>query len=148
MKEKDVIPGVLSWDKVITKCNWDSKKCLQLVSEIMEIIDERETKKNNKEKQKKSQKRKRTRETEAIVKGWELNGFVVHLSFLQLISEASLIFKSNLDLALSRILKQRELYESKHAAVDSRCLKIWDLLPFLISYSILALKWQHFRQYT
>ena len=48
----------------------------------------------------------------------------MHLSFLQLISEASLIFKSNLDLALSRILKQRELYESKHAAVDSRCLKI------------------------
>ena len=80
MKEKDVIQGVLSWDKVITKCNRDSKRCLQLVSEIMEIIDERETKKNNKEKPKKLQKRKRTRETEAIVKGWELNDFVVHLS--------------------------------------------------------------------
>ena len=104
--------------------------------------------KKQQRKTKKLQKRKRTRETEAIVKGWELNDFVVHLSFLQLISEASLIFKSNLDLALSIILKQRELYESKHAAVDSRCLKIWDLLPFLISYSILALKWQHFRQYT
>ena len=36
------------------------------------------------------------------------------LAFLQLIWKASLIFKSNLELALSFILKQRELYESKH----------------------------------
>ena len=34
------------------------------------------------------------------------------LGFLQLICKASLIFKSNLELALSIILKQRELYES------------------------------------
>ena len=46
------------------------------------------------------------------------------LGFLQLIFKASLIFKSNLDLALSIILKERELYESKHVAVDCRCLKI------------------------
>ena len=36
------------------------------------------------------------------------------LGFLQLICKPFLIFKSNLELALSIILKQRELYESKH----------------------------------
>ena len=63
------------------------------------------------------------------------------LGFLQLICKASLIFKLNLELALSIILKQRELYESKHVAVECRCLKIWDLLSFLICSSILVLKW-------
>ena len=43
------------------------------------------------------------------------------LGFLQLICKASLIFKSNLELALSIILKQRELYKSKHVAVEFRC---------------------------
>ena len=46
------------------------------------------------------------------------------LGFPQLICKAYLIFKSNLELALSIILKQRELYESKHVAVECRCLKI------------------------
>ena len=46
------------------------------------------------------------------------------LGFLQLICKASLIFKSNLGLALSIILKQRELYELKHVAVECRCSKI------------------------
>ena len=64
------------------------------------------------------------------------------LGFLQLICKASLIFKSNLELALSIILKQRELYKSKHVAVECRCLKIWDLLPYLIWSSILVLKWR------
>ena len=45
------------------------------------------------------------------------------LGFLQLICKAFLIFKSNLELTLSIILKQRELYESKHVAVECRCLK-------------------------
>ena len=54
------------------------------------------------------------------------------LGFLQLICKASLIFKSNLELALSIILKQKELYESKHVSEECRCLKIWDLLSFLI----------------
>ena len=58
------------------------------------------------------------------MKGLDLNDFVVHLSFLQLICKASLIFKSNLELALSIILKQRELYESKHVLEMCRCLKI------------------------
>ena len=64
------------------------------------------------------------------------------LGFPQLICKASLIFKSNLELALSIILKERELYESKHVAVECRCLKIWDLLSFLICSSILVLKWR------
>ena len=38
----------------------------------MKIIDERETQKR--------QRQKRTKGTKAIVKGWELNGFVMHLS--------------------------------------------------------------------
>ena len=86
--------------------------------EIMKIIGERETQK--------SKDRKEQGRTESIVKGWELNDFVVRLSlgFLKLICKASLIFKSNLELALSIILKQRELYESKHVAVECKCLKI------------------------
>ena len=41
--------------------------------EIMKTIDEREMQKNK-------QRQKGARGTEAIVKGWELNDFVVHLS--------------------------------------------------------------------
>ena len=72
-----------------------------------------------KEKCKKQQKKNKKWQkgawgTEPIVKGWELSDFVVQnqLGFFQLICKASLIFKSNLELALSIILKQRELYES------------------------------------
>ena len=64
------------------------------------------------------------------------------LDFLQLICKASLILKSNLELPLSIILKARELYKSKHLVVECKCLKIWDLLSFLICSSILVLKWQ------
>ena len=64
--------------------------------------------------------------------------FVFKLDFLQLICKASLSFKSNLELALSTILKERELYESKHIAVKCRCLKNWDLLSSLICSSILV----------
>ena len=66
------------------------------------------------------------------------------LGFLQLICKASLISKLNLELAFSIILKEIELYESKHVAVECRCLKIWDLLSFLICPSILVLKWRQF----
>ena len=52
------------------------------------------------------------------------------LGFLRLICNASLIFKLNLESALSIFLKQRELHESKHVALECRCLKIWDLLSF------------------
>ena len=33
-------------------------------------------------------------------------------------------FKSNLELALSTILKERDIDESKHVVVERRCLKI------------------------
>ena len=49
---------------------------------------------------------------------------------------------SNLELALLIILKERELHESKHVAVECRYIKIWDLLSFLICSSILLLKWR------
>ena len=99
---------------------------------------------NKRSKKNKDRKSKGVRGTEAVVKGWQLNGFSVHfeLGFSQLIGKAVLIFKSILELALSIILKERELYESKHVAVECRCLKIWDLLSFLICSSILVLKWQ------
>ena len=47
------------------------------------------------------------------------------VSFLQLICKASLILKLNLELALSVILKERELHESRYAVVDSRCLNVF-----------------------
>ena len=65
---------------------------------------------------------------------------LVKLGFLQLICKASLFFNSNSELALLIVLKQRELYESKHAALECRFLKIWDLLSFLICSSILVFK--------
>ena len=43
------------------------------MSEIMKIIDERET-------QTKKQRQKKTKRREAIMKGRELNAFVVHFS--------------------------------------------------------------------
>ena len=45
--------------------------------EIMKTINERELQKTTKENK---QRQKGTRGTEAIVKGWELNDFIVHLS--------------------------------------------------------------------
>ena len=44
--------------------------------------------------------------------------FAFKLGFAQLICKASLIFKSNLVLPLSIILKERELNESKHVVVE------------------------------
>ena len=45
----------------------------------MKIIDERKTQKKQQQ-QKTNKDRKEQGEAEAIVKGWELNDFVVHLS--------------------------------------------------------------------
>ena len=45
--------------------------------EIMNTIDERKCKKQQ---TKDKQRQKGAKETEAVVKGWELNGFVGHLS--------------------------------------------------------------------
>ena len=87
----------------------------------MKIKDERETKK-----QTNKQRQKRTwgdRSSSERVRA-KLFCCTFKLSFLQLICKASLILKSNLELALSMILKQRELYEPKHVVVECRCLKI------------------------
>ena len=46
----------------------------------MKIVDERETQKKKK-KQKKNKDRKEQGGTESMVKGWELNDFVLHLSW-------------------------------------------------------------------
>ena len=109
--------------------------------EIMKTIDEREMQKTAKEKQTKAERSKGNRSySERVRARWFCCAF--KLGFLQLVCKASLIFKSNLELVLSIILKQRELYESKHVAVECRCLKIWDLLSFLICSSILVLKWR------
>ena len=109
--------------------------------EIMKTIDEREMQKTTKEKQTKAERSKGNRSySERVRAKWFSCAF--KLGFLQLICNASLIFKSNLELALSIILKQKELYERKHVAVKCRCLKIWDLLSFFICSSILVLKWQ------
>ena len=85
--------------------------------EIMKTIDEREMQKTTKEKQTKTEKSKGNRSySERVRAKWFCCAF--KLGFLQLICKASLIFKSNLELALSIILKQRELYEPKHVAVQ------------------------------
>ena len=92
----------------------------------------------------KKQREKRTRDnrsfSEKVNAKWFCCSF--KLGFIQLMCKDSLIFKSNLELALSIILKQRELYESQQVAVECRCLKIWDLLYFFICSSILLLKWK------
>ena len=96
---------------------------------IMKTIDESDIQKTTKEKQAKAERRKRNRSySERVRAKWSY--FAFKLAFLQLIRKASLIFKSNLELVLSITLKQRELYESKHVAVEWRCLKIWDLYKF------------------
>ena len=94
------------------------------MSKIMKIIDERETHTKKEDKQGVWELSKRVRDKWFC---WAFN-----LGFLQLICKASLIFSSNLELALSIILKERQLYESKHIAAECRCLRIWDLLSFLM----------------
>ena len=91
-----------------------------------------------KEKRKRKKERKKENKTgenkghgsysERVIAQWFCCMF--KLGLIQLIRKASLIFKSNLELALSIILKERELYESKHVTIEGRCLKIWDLLSF------------------
>ena len=59
--------------------------------------------------------------SESVRANWFCCAF--KLGFLQLICQASLIFKLNLELALSIVLKERELYELKYIAVKCKCLK-------------------------
>ena len=82
----------------------------------MKTIDEREFQKTTKEKQTKTERSKGNRSySERVRAEWFCCAF--KLGFLQLTCKASLIFKSNLELALSAILKERESFESKHVAV-------------------------------
>ena len=106
------------------------------MSEITKIMDEEETQKNKQtKKQTKTEKNKGDRSySERVRAKWFCCAF--KLDFLELICKASLMFKSNFELTLSIILKQRELHESKHVAVECRCLEIWDLLSFLIYSSL------------
>ena len=91
--------------------------------EIIKTINEREMQKTTKEKQTKTERSKRNRSySERVRATWFCCAF--KLGFLQLICKVSLIFKSNLELGLLVILKQRELYESKYIALECRCLKI------------------------
>ena len=94
----------------------------------MKIIDERKAQKKEKKnnKQTKKQRQKRTKGYRSYSEKVRAKRFccTLKLGFLQLICKASLTFKSSLKLALSSTLKQRELYESKHVAVECRCLKI------------------------
>ena len=109
------------------------------MSEIMKTIDQRENQKKKKNKDRKTQ-RSGASYSESVRAKWFCCAF--KLGFVQLICKASLIFKSNLELALRIILKERELYESKYVMIECRCLNICNLLSFLTCSSILVLKQQ------
>ena len=70
------------------------------------------------------------RQKQKGTKVWHKLECAFKLGFLQLISRAFFIFKLNFELALSIILKERELYKSKHIVVECRCLKIWLIIFF------------------
>ena len=78
----------------------------------MKTIDERKMQKTTKEKQTKAERSKGNRSySERVGAKWFCCAF--KLGFLQLLCKASLIFKSNLELALSINLKQKELFDDK-----------------------------------
>ena len=80
---------------------------------MMKTIYKREMQNKTKEKQTKAERSNGNRSySERVTAKWFFCTF--KLGFFQLISKASLIFKSNLELALSIIFKPRELYDSKH----------------------------------
>ena len=89
----------------------------------MKTKDEREMLKTTKEKKAKTEKSKGNGSYSERLRS---NRFccAFKLGFVQLICKASLIFQSSLVFTLSIILKQRQLYNSKHVAVECRCLKI------------------------
>ena len=79
-------------------------------------------KEKQKQKQKKGKKNKRDKNySERVRAKWFCCAF--KSGFLQLICKAS-------SLALPVILKERNLYESKHVAVECRCLKYETSYPF------------------
>ena len=82
-----------------------------------------------KEKKKQTKTERNKRVAHVIVKVWEINDFVVSLNFAELICKASLLFKSNVVLVLSIILKERELKDSTHVVVECRCWKFENCYP-------------------
>ena len=83
----------------------------------MKTIDKREMQETTKEKQTKAERSKGNRSySERVRAKWFC--CALKLGFLQLICKASLILKSNLELAFSIILIQRGLYELKHVEVS------------------------------
>ena len=74
-----------------------------------------------KEKGKTTKNKKRQKRNKGVA---QVRCCAFKLGFVQLMHRPSLIFKSNLELALSSILKERELYDTKHAVVEYKCLKI------------------------
>ena len=86
----------------------------------------KQTKNKNKQTNKDRKEQGGQKYSERVGAKWLCCAF--KLGFLQLICKASIIFKSNLELALSIIIKQRELYKSKHVVVECRYSKIFDLL--------------------
>ena len=85
--------------------------------EIMKTTDERELQKTTKEKHTKTDRSEGNRSySERVRAKWFSCTFKV--GFFQSTCKTSLIFKSNSESALSIILKQRELYELNHVAVD------------------------------
>ena len=91
------------------------------MSEIIKIRDEGETSKKERKTEPKEKRQTKTEKNKGdksyskrVIDKWFCCAF--KLGFLQLICKASSIFKSNSELTLSIILKQKELYESKHVA--------------------------------
>ena len=84
------------------------------MSEIMKILDERETQTATTTTKKQQQTNKDRKELHEQKLWWRVRAkwfcWAFKLGFLQLICKASLIFKSNLELALSIILKQRIIW--------------------------------------
>ena len=75
--------------------------------EIIKTIDETEMQRTTKEKKTKTERSKGNKTYGKRMRAkWFC--FAFKLGFIQLICKASLIFKSNLELALSIILKQRD----------------------------------------
>ena len=97
-----------------------------------------------KEKCKKQQKNKQKQKTsrgsksysEMVRDKWFCCAF--KLGFLTLICKASFIFNSNWELALSIILKQRELYESKYVAVECRYILLNPRFKMTKSFAYIA----------
>ena len=86
----------------------------------MKTVDERETPRATTAKKKQREKRAWGNKNYYGMVRAKWFSFALKLGFFQLIWKAFLNYKSTLEVALSIILKQRELYESKHVAVECR----------------------------